>query len=644
MDWKASLKNMERILDNIRNPEDLRKLELEQLPALAQEIRQEIINTVSKTGGHLASSLGAVELTLALHYTFNTPTDCLLWDVGHQVYTHKILTGRLERFSTLRQLGGLSGFPNKDESPYDLVTCGHASTSVSTALGLAIARDLKKEAHKIAVIIGDAALAGGMAFEALNQAGHLKKDLIIILNDNELSISPTIGALSRYLNRILTNPAYNRIRRDVEGVLKRIPRFGFRAYRAARRLEEGLKNLLVPGMLFEELGFRYFGPIDGHNIAQLVRTFQNLKSLNEPILIHVVTKKGKGYRFAEERPGDFHGTGPFNIETGEKAVTVKDGRKTFTEAFGEKMVELANRDERIIGITAAMIDGTGMGRFASDFPDRFFDVGISEEHAVTFAAGVCLKGFRPFVAVYSTFLQRGYDQIIHDVCLQNLPVVFCIDRAGVVGEDGPTHQGLFDIAYLRHIPNLVVMAPQDPDELASMLEFALRYKGPVAIRYPKGSAISHKSQATSQSIQLGKAEVVKEGGDLAILALGSMVDIAIETEGILSQKYGLNCQIVNARFARPLDDQLIGRAASVIKKIVTLEEGVLDGGFGSAVLEFIEQGNFKDVRVKRIGFPSLFLEHGRRNEIFAKYNMTPEAISNCVMNDLMDKKPVTSNQ
>ncbi|MDP2913785.1 MAG: 1-deoxy-D-xylulose-5-phosphate synthase, partial [Candidatus Omnitrophota bacterium] len=511
---------MERLIDRIKDTPDLRRLNLTDLSKVAGEVRDEILKTVSETGGHLASSLGAVELAIALHYSFNTPKDIIIWDVGHQTYAHKIVTGRAKSFCTLRQLGGLSGFPNREESPeYDIFTSGHSSTSISTALGLVTARDLKKEGHKIIAVIGDAALAGGMAFEALNHAGHADKDMIVILNDNERSISQSVGALSKYLNRIITNPAYNRIRQDVERLLKRIPRFGFRAYRAARKLEEGLKNLLIPGMIFEEMGFRYFGPIDGHNIARMVATFRNLKHLNEPIIIHIVTKKGKGYRFAEEDPLSFHGTGAFDLTTGNKKNS--DESLTFTEAFGDKMVELAARDDRVIGITAAMVDGTGLNEFSKQFPGRFFDVGIAEEHAVGFGAGLAKGGFRPVVAVYSTFLQRGYDQIIHDVCLQKLPVIFCLDRAGLVGEDGPTHHGVFDIAYLRHIPNITFMAPSTPAELKGMLDFALTLDGPAAIRYPKGSTFMPPS-LSGAPIGLGRGEIIKAGKDLAIISIGSM--------------------------------------------------------------------------------------------------------------------------
>ncbi|MDO8526036.1 MAG: 1-deoxy-D-xylulose-5-phosphate synthase [Candidatus Omnitrophota bacterium] len=622
---------MERIIDTIKNPADLRKLPLETLPEVAEEIRGEILKSVSRSGGHLASSLGAVELAIAAHYAFNTPKDILLWDVGHQAYPHKLLTGRLKGFPTLRQLGGLSGFPNKDESPeYDIFTCGHSSTSISNALGMVMARDLKGEANKVVAIIGDASLAGGMAFEALNHAGHIGKDIVVILNDNERSISKSVGALSRYLNRIITAPAYNKIRLDVEKLVKRIPRFGFRAYRAARKLEEGLKNLLVPGMFFEEMGFRYFGPIDGHNIKELVTTFGKLMNLREPILIHVITKKGKGYKFAEDDPAAFHGTGPFDPENGKKAAA--EAGMTFTQAFGDKIAELAGNNPKIVGITAAMLDGTGFGKFAGIFPERFFDVGIAEEHAVGFAAGLARGGLRPIAVIYSTFLQRGYDQIIHDVCLQNLPVIFCLDRAGLVGEDGPTHHGLFDIAYLRNIPNLTLMAPSTPAELKAMLEFAFTINAPVAIRYPRGTALP--SLTPPAPIRLGKSEVLEKGQDLAIIALGSMVETAMRISALLAKKH-FRATVVNARFIKPLDEELLSGICADIKRIVTIEEGILDGGFGSSVLEFIEKTSIKGLKVRRIGLPARFIEHGGRDELFLKYNLTPEAICDVIINEVM---------
>lgn len=619
------------MIENIKNPSDLRKLPLTELPKVADEIRQAILKTVSFSGGHLASSLGSVELAVAIHYTFDTPRDFVLWDVGHQAYPHKILTGRLDKFPTLRQLGGLSGFPNKDESPeYDLFTCGHSSTSISNALGLVMGRDLKKENNKVIAVIGDASLAGGMSFEALNHAGHTGKDIIVILNDNERSISKSVGALSKYLNRIIATPTYNKIRMDVEKLVKRIPRFGFGAYRAARKLEEGLKNLLIPGMLFEELGFRYFGPIDGHNITQLVTTFRNLKDLHEPILIHVITKKGKGYKFAENDPAAFHGTGPFDLVTGRKLSA--SSQTTFTQSFGDKAALLAEKDPKIVAITAAMPEGTGLDKFAAKFPERFFDVGISEEHAIGLAAGLARNGFRPIISIYSTFMQRGYDQIIHDVCLQNLPVVFCLDRAGLVGEDGPTHHGLFDIAYLRNIPNLTVMAPATPAELQDMLEFAIKLKSPVAIRYPRGTSMPDR--ASGSTIELGKAEVLRTGRDVAIVAIGSMAEMALEVAAKL-EKRKFQATVVNARFVKPLDEKLLSKLADDIKKIVTIEEGVLEGGFGSSVLEFIEKSSIKGIKIRRIGLPSRFIEHGKRKELFSKYNLTPDAICDVIINEVI---------
>jgi 1-deoxy-D-xylulose-5-phosphate synthase len=622
---------MEKLLENIKGPEDLRKLNTAALTDLAKEIRAVILETVSKTGGHLASSLGAVELTIAVHYVFDTPYDKIVWDVGHQTYAHKLITGRFDKFSGLRQMGGLSGFPNKDESPeHDIFTCGHASTSISTALGLVTARDLQGSDDKVIAVIGDASLAGGMAFEALNHVGHTQKGMIVILNDNERSISQSVGALSKYLNRIITAPTYNKIRLDVEKLLKRIPRFGFRAYHAARKLEEGLKNLLIPGMLFEEMGFRYFGPIDGHDLPLLIRTLKSLKDLKEPLLIHLVTKKGKGYKFAEERPASFHGTGAFDIATGEK-LAVK-GPDTFTDAFSDKISELGGKDSKIVGVTAAMLDGTGFNKYSREYPDRFFDVGIAEEHAVGFSAGLARGGFKPVVAVYSTFLQRGYDQVIHDICLQNLPVTFCLDRAGLVGEDGPTHHGVFDIAYLRHIPNLTLMAPATPAELKAMLEFAVSLNSPAAIRYPKGG--SSIDRAPFLPIEQGRAEVLKDGKDIVIISIGVMAQAALEIAEILA-KSNISAMVINSRFIKPLDEKLLAEVFGKIKKAVTIEDGVLDGGFGSAVLEFMERGHISGVKLKRFGLPDKFIEHGKRSELFAKYNLTPDAVCDVIRREVM---------
>jgi len=621
---------MKRLLDSINSPADLRKLNIEELPTLAQEIRKELIDIVSKQGGHLASSLGAVELTIALHYLYNTPEDTIIWDVGHQSYAHKLLTGRRDRFKTLRQLGGISGFPLRSESEYDAFTVGHSSTSISTALGLVTANDIKKDKRRVVVMIGDAALAGGMAFEALNHAGHTKKDIMVVLNDNEISISRTIGSLSGYLNSILTNPLYNRVRKNMQEIVKGIPVVGKGAFRAAKRFEEGLKNLVVPGILFEELGFRYFGPVDGHDINKITSTLRNLKGLREPIILHVLTKKGKGYKFAEKRPAVFHGTGPFDVKTGEAKKEKPQRATNFTEAFGKKAAELGKKDNKIVAITAAMPDGTGLCKFAKEFPDRFFDVGIAEAHAVGFSAGLARGGLKPITAIYSTFLQRAYDQMIHDVSLQKLPVVFCLDRAGLVGEDGPTHHGIFDIAYLRHIPEMVVMAPGSPRELEAMLEFAVKENRAIAIRYPRGK---FDNDFPISKIELGKSEVLKEGNDIAIFALGSMVAPALVAAEELNKIASV--KVINARFVKPLDEELLEAVLSHTKKIVTIEEGVINGGFGSAVAEFIEREKIKDITLEMIGLPDAFVEHGKREELLNKYNLSAEGIINLIKAELL---------
>lgn len=626
---------MTKLFDNINNSASLKGLPEDKLPDLAAELREEIISVTSRMGGHLASSLGAVEFTIALHYVFDTPKDRILWDVGHQSYSHKLLTGRRNRFATLRQLGGISGFPNKNESEYDSFTVGHSGTSISSALGLACARDLKGGDEKIIAVIGDAALGSGIAFEALNHAGHLDRDMIVILNDNEFSISPSIGALNKYLNRIVTSPIFNKIRTDVEGLLKRIPRLGFRAYRAARKLEEGLKSLLTPGILFEELGFRYFGPIDGHDISQLVRTLKNVSNIKGPVLLHLITKKGKGYKFAEELPTKFHGIAPFEIETGKG--TYGPHEHSFTEVFGRKAVELGRHDKRVVAVTAAMPDGTGLVEFASSFPDRFFDVGIAEQHAVTFGAAMAKGGLKPIVAIYSTFLQRAYDQIVHDICLQDLAVVLCLDRGGLVGEDGPTHHGLFDIAYLRSMPKMVVMAPRDQRELEEMLQFSITLERAVAIRYPRGGVIDKQATPPRAPVKLGKAEILSEGKDLVICAVGSMVHPSLKVAGDLA-KDGIKVSVINARFVKPLDEGLLENVFGRIKRVVTVEEGVIEGGFGSAILEFIEKERIKGVSVKRIGLPSEFIEHGGRKELLKKYNLTSEGIYNAIKTEFFTEK------
>jgi 1-deoxy-D-xylulose-5-phosphate synthase len=608
-------------LEEINLPSDLKKLSLEQLAALSSEIRQRMMEVVSQTGGHLASSLGAVELIVALHYSLNTPKDKIIFDVGHQAYAHKILTGRNHNFSTLRQYQGLSGFPSKDESVYDPFTCGHSSNAVSLGLGLACARDFlpKEEQFKVVCVIGDGSLSGGLCFEGLNNTGHLKKDILVVLNTNELSIAPNVGAISNYLNKIISLPVYNRFHDNVENFLKtRGPR-GSRLIKLMAKFEEGLKGLFVPGILFEELGFRYFGPIDGHNLSTLTSTLKNILEIKGPRLLHIVTKKGKGCLFAEKDPVRFHGISHFDITTGEVLIkSSSPGLKSYTEIFRNKIVQLAQSDKRIVAITAAMPEGTGLDKFRDCFGERFFDCGIAEAHAVCFAAGLAKQGLKPVVAIYSTFLQRAYDQIIQDVALQELPVVFAIDRAGIVGEDGVTHQGIFDIAYLRSIPNLVIMAPGDGRELEQMLEFALQLDKPVAIRYPRAET-SLEGDFTAP-LKLGQGQLIKEGKDFTIIALGSMVGEAKKALELLSQE-GLSGSLINARFVAPLDMELIKRVCGKTKFIFTIEEGIKDAGFGSAIAQQLNSP------VERLGLPFEFIPHGARRLILEKYKLTAALIA-----------------
>jgi len=613
-------------LESLNSPQDLKKLSLEQLSQLASEVRQRIIEVVSQTGGHLASSLGAVELTIALHYCLDTPKDKIIWDVGHQAYTHKILTGRNKEFNNLRQYQGLSGFPSKDESIYDPFTTGHSSTAVSLGLGLACTKDYlpaKEQYFKVVAVIGDGSLSGGLCFEGLNNAGHLKKDILVILNTNELSIAPNVGALSTYLNKIISLPIYNRFRHSLENFVKsRVPK-GSRLLKIANKFEEGLKGLFVPGMFFEELGFRYFGPLDGHNLAILIATLHNILNISGPKLLHVITKKGKGYPPAEDDPVRFHSASPFEIKTGVSLEKVQ--ALTYTEVFSKKLVELARDNQRIVAITAAMPEGTGLDKFRDLYPQRFFDVGIAEEHAICFAAGLARKGLKPVVAIYSTFLQRAYDEILECAALQNLPVILAIDRAGIVGEDGVTHQGVFDIAYLRNAPNLVIMAPKDASELEAMLEFAINLGKPIAVRYPKSAcplvpACPAGRRLPISPLQLGKAEILREGKDFAVIALGSMVVPSLEAIKLL-EKEGLSGTLINARFAKPLDINLLKTVSAKAKFIFTAEEGILDGGFGSAVLEVIDKS------VARIGLPGEFIAHGRRDLLLDKYGLTSQGIA-----------------
>ena len=615
------------LLENIQSPDDLKKIPLEQLPALASEIRQRILEVVSSNGGHLASSLGAVELTIALHYYLNTPKDKIVWDVGHQSYAHKILTGRNKDFSALRQYQGLSGFPSKDESEYDSFTTGHSSTAVSLALGLASARDFLPPAEyfKVVAVIGDGSLSGGLCFEGLNNAGHLKKDILVVLNTNELSIAPNVGAISTYLNKLISLPIYNRFKNSLEGLVKtRLPK-GSRLLKMAYKFEEGLKGLFVPGMLFEELGFRYFGPLDGHNLNMLIHTLQNIGTIKGALLLHVITKKGKGYLPAENDPVRFHSAGPFEISTGQSLVKENPIAKTYTEVFSQKLAGLAKDNKKIVAITAAMPEGTGLDKMRDLYPDRFFDVGIAEGHALCFAAGLARQGFKPVVALYSTFLQRAYDQIIESLGLQNLNVILAIDRAGIVGGDGATHQGIFDIAFLRNIPNLVVAAPKDGRELESMLELAFSLNNPVAIRYPKDNIPD--AGLINSPLQLGKAELLREGKDAVIVALGAMVAPGILAAELLA-KSGMEVGVVNARFVKPLDVELLKKISAQAKFIFTVEEGVLEGGFGSAVSEAIAKP------VTRIGLPTEFIPCGKRELLLERYGLTAQGIASRVKSAL----------
>lgn len=612
-------------LDYVNSPEDLKKIQKEELPKLAGEIREKIIEVVSKKGGHLAPNLGVVELTIALHYVFDTPRDKLIWDVGHQSYTHKLLTGRRDHFNTLREFNGISGFPKREESPYDTFNVGHSGTSISAALGLLEARDKNNDDYKVVAIIGDGSISSGLAFEGLNHAGGLKRDIVVILNDNEMSISKNVGAISSYLSRLITGQFYTRVKQETEHLLKNIPRIGAPMLKAAKMAEESLKGMIIPGLLFEELGFRYIGPIDGHRMDHLLITFENIKRLKGPILVHVITKKGKGYPPAEKDPALFHGTPPFIISTGEPKS--KPTIPSYTKVFGDTLIKLARRDKRVIAISAAMTEGTGLLDFAKEFPDRFYDVGIAEQHAVTFAAGLASAGFKPFVAIYSTFLQRAYDQIVHDVCLQNLPVVFCIDRAGIVGEDGPTHHGLFDLSYLRHIPSMTIMAPKDENELQHMIYTALKMESPAAIRYPRGVGIGVGLGERMMRIPLGRWERLLDGDDLAIFATGSTVYTALEAARRL-QMSSISTALLNGRFIKPLDRDLILKTIEKTKAIVTIEEHLLEGGFGSAVLELMEKEGISNrkVRVKRIGIPDQFIEHGSQKILRLKYGLDPEGI------------------
>ncbi len=607
------------LLERINSPADLKGLTLDELERLAGEIRYRIIDTVSKTGGHLAANLGVVELTLAIHYVFSAPRDKIIWDVGHQAYAHKLLTGRRDRFHTLRTYGGISGFPKREESPYDTFDTGHSSTSISAGLGIATAKSLKKEKIRVVSVIGDGSLTAGMAFEGFNQSGHMEKDLTVILNDNAMSISPNVGAFSSFLSRKMTGRRFVYFRKELHNFLKSIPGVGENILGLVRKSEDSFITFFTPGMLFEAFKFTYIGPIQGHRLDRLIEALGNTLHLEGPVLVHVLTVKGKGYAPAEKDPTHYHGVGSFEVSSGAAQKNPEIQAPTYTEVFGRTMIELAEKDERLFAVTAAMPEGTGLGRFAEIYPDRSMDVGIAEQHAVTFAAGLATEGLKPVVAIYSTFLQRAYDQIIHDVCLPNLPVVFCVDRGGLVGEDGPTHHGQFDLSFLRGLPNMTLMAPKDENELRHMLYTALMHSGPVAIRYPRGRGLGVPLDEGYQALPIGKAEYLREGRDLLIIAVGSMVMAALETAAELKRE-GLSVGVVNARFVKPLDQTLV-ESSQRIGKVLVLEENSRLGGLGAAILELLSDMNAHDVLLKRLGLPDRFIEHGPATILKQKYGL-----------------------
>jgi len=603
-------------LQTINSPADLRKLETGELKILAGELRNEIIKTVSTVGGHLAPCLGVVELTIAIHYVFDTPTDKLIWDVGHQCYAHKLLTGRRDRFGTIRQYKGLSGFPKRSESPYDSFDTGHSSTSISAGLGMACGRDLNETQEKIISVIGDGSMTGGMSFEALNQAGHLGKNMIVILNDNEMSISPNVGALSSFLSRKMTGRTVTRMRREMEHFFKSFSNVGENILHLLKKSEGSFKGFFTPGMLFEALRFDYVGPIPGHDLESLIETLQNVKDFGKgPTLIHVITTKGKGYKPAEDNPGDYHGVGPFDLSNG-RPLPNGSPIPSYTKVFGDTICALAEKDRKIVAISAAMPAGTGLTKFAEKFPDRFFDVGIAEQHAVTFAAGLASQEVHPVVAIYSTFLQRSLDQIIHDVCLPNLPVTFMLDRGGVVGDDGPTHHGVFDLSFLRMIPNMVLMAPKDENELRHMLHTAILHHGPVAVRYPRGNGVGCKLDECLKKLEIGKGELLREGKDILLLPIGNCVYPAIEAAAGL-EKVGVDAAVINPRFIAPLDEELILSWAQKTGRLVTVEENVKKGGFGSGVLEMLAIRGVSGIQTTILGLPDRFMEHATQ-EILRK--------------------------
>ena len=610
---------MERLLSQIQSPEQLKTLDKKQLPQLARELREQIVTTVAANGGHLGSSLGVVELTIALHRVFNSPADKIIWDVGHQAYAHKLLTGRQEQFATLRQWQGLSGFPKRKESIHDVFDVGHSSTSVSAALGMAAAGDILGVDDRIVAVIGDGSLTAGMAFEALNHAGHLKQKMLVILNDNEMSISRNVGALSSFMSRKMTSDTFIRFKKETENLLNYIPGIGRDLVGIAKRAEESLKSFMTPGMLFEGFGFDYFGPLDGHNLDDLMETLHNAAQIKGPVLLHILTQKGRGYGPAEKNPPKFHGIGPFDAQTGEVAASPAGGPPSYTEVFGRTLVALAAEDKRIVAITAAMAEGTGLKQFSQIYPQRFYDVGIAEQHAVTFAAGLAARGLRPVVAIYSTFMQRAFDQVLHDVCLQNLPVTLALDRGGLVGADGPTHHGAFDLSFLRSIPNMILAAPRDEYELQRLMKTALTVAGPFAYRYPRGKGTGIALPATIEPVAIGQAELLRKGGDGLIIAVGNMVREALAAAEELAQE-GVDLSVLDARFIKPLDRDQIIALAEATPFVMTVEENVLQGGFGSAILELLSDVGLQ-VPVVRLGIPDAFIEQGAQGQLYASLGL-----------------------
>ncbi|HMQ78900.1 MAG TPA: 1-deoxy-D-xylulose-5-phosphate synthase [Ignavibacteria bacterium] len=629
-----------KYLSSINTPEDLKKLNLTELKVLVDEIREFLVDTISKIGGHLGASLGVAELTVALHYVFNTPDDKLIWDVGHQGYIHKILTGRKDQLKTIRQYGGISGFLKRSESEYDVFGAGHASTSLSAALGVATARDFLKKKNKVVGIIGDGSMTGGMAYEAMNNIGLLKKDIIVVLNDNKMSIAPNVWSLHNYFNEFLSNPSYNKFRNYVwDATGKLDPKIGDRLRNFAAKVEGGLKGVVTPGMLFEALGFRYFGPINGHNIVNVVKIFEEIKDFSGPLLVHVVTEKGHGYKPAKNHYQKFHASTPWDKDTG-LAIKKSGGSPAYTKIFGEALVEICRENEKVVGITAAMPDGTGLDILQKEMPERYFDVGIAEQHAVTFAAGMATEGFTPVCAIYSSFIQRAFDQIIHDCAIQKLPVIFVMDRAGIVGADGSTHHGALDLSFFRAIQGVVLMAPKDEQELRDMLYTASLYrKGPIALRYPRGNALGVEIKPFMQ-IPIGKGEIVEKGEDAAVIAIGDMVDVGMKVRAELA-KENIDIEVVNARFVKPLDGELLKDVFSRHKKVITLEDNVITGGFGSAILEFMNQYKITGVDVLVHGLPDKFVEHGTPDELFRDLKLDVNGVSEIIKNHLLSKEKVT---